>query len=77
MIEIVDWIKRMTIFLIVARMILHLRPKQEYEKYLKMVVGIMILAMVLEQGIGFVHGGGEILWEERMVLWERILSESS
>ena len=77
MTEIVDWIKRMTIFLIMAKMILHLRPKQEYEKYLKMVVGIMILAMVLEQGIAIAQGGGEILWEERMVLWERMLSESS
>lgn len=76
MTEIVDWIKRITIFLIMARMILHLRPKAEYEKYLKLVVGIMILAMVLEQGLRILQGGGELLWEERMILWEKILSES-
>ena len=73
---IVDFIKQMTIFLIIAKMILHLRPKAEYEKYLKLVVGIMVLAMVMETGIGFVRGGGELLWEEKMILWERILSES-
>ena len=77
MTEIVDWIKRLTIFLIMAKMILHLRPKQEYEKYLKLVVGIMILAMVLEQGISIVQGGGRLLWEEKMILWAKILSESS
>lgn len=74
---IVEWIKRITIFLIIAKMVLHLRPKQEYEKYLKLVVGIMVLAMILEKGLGLAQGGGELLWEERMRLWEKILSASS
>ena len=76
MTEVVDFIKQMTIFLIMAKMILHLRPKAEYEKYLKLVVGIMVLAMVMEKGIELLQGGGELLWEEKMILWERILSES-
>ncbi len=63
---VVDFIKQMTVFLIMAKMILHLRPKQEYEKYLKLVVGIMILAMVIEKGSELLQGG----------LWERILSGS-
>lgn len=72
----VEWIKRMTVFLLLAKMIMQLRPKAEYEKYLKLVVSAMVLAMVLEQGMTLVLGGGALLWEERMDLWERILSES-
>lgn len=66
MASVVDFIKQMTVFLIMAKMILHLRPKQEYEKYLKLVVGIMILAMVVEKAAELLQGG----------LWERILSGS-
>ncbi|MBQ8821627.1 MAG: stage III sporulation protein AF [Lachnospiraceae bacterium] len=75
--EIVEWIKRMTIFLIMAKMILHLRPKQEYEKYLKLVVGLMVLTMILEQGISIINGGIGFHLEERVRLWEKMLSENS
>lgn len=75
MTQVVEFIKQMTVFLIMAKMVLHLRPKAEYEKYLKLVLGIMVLAMVVEKGMGLLQGGSEILWEEKMILWERILSE--
>lgn len=76
MTELVDWIKKITVFLILAKMIMHLRPKQEYEKYLKLVVGMMILSMILERGMALMSEGGVRLWEERMILWEKILSGS-
>lgn len=75
--EIVEWLKRLTIFLIMAKMIVHLRPKQEYEKYLKLVVGLMVLAMILEQGMLILSGATIYNLEERMELWERMLSKSS
>lgn len=75
--EIVEWLKRLTIFLIMAKMIVHLRPKQEYEKYLKLVVGLMVLAMILEQGMLILSGATIYNLEERMKLWERMLSKSS
>lgn len=71
---IVEFIKQMSVFLIMAKLILHLRPKQEYEKYLKMVVGIMILAMLVEKGTELLQGSSGLLWEENMMQWERILS---
>ncbi len=75
--EIVEWIKRLTIFLIMAKMIVHLRPKQEYEKYLKLVVGLMVLTMILEKGISLINGGIGFDLEEGVRLWEKMLSESS
>ena len=61
---IVEFIKQMTVFMIMAKMVLHLRPKQEYEKYLKLVVGIMVLALVVERVIGLWQGGESVLWEK-------------
>ena len=75
--EIVEWLKRLTIFLIMAKMIVHLRPKQEYEKYFKLVVGLMVLAMILEKGIALLGGGIQYDVEERVRLWEKMLSVSS
>lgn len=75
--EIVEGLKRLTIFLIMAKMIVHLRPKQEYEKYLKLVVGLMVLAMILEKGIALLGGGIIYDVEERVRLWEKWLSVSS
>lgn len=61
---IVEFIKQLTVFMIMAKMVLHLRPKQEYEKYLKLVVGIMVLALVVERVIGLWQGGESVLWEK-------------
>ena len=48
-------IKSMGIFLICAQTLLHFKPKGEYEKYIKLLVSIMLLVQLLEP-IGLLLG---------------------
>lgn len=43
----VELIKKIGIFMIAAQAVIHFAPGQKYEKYLKMIVGIMILLQLL------------------------------
>lgn len=44
----VDLIKKIGIFMIAAQAVIHFAPGQKYEKYIKMVVSIMVLLQFLE-----------------------------
>ena len=41
-------ISRAGIFLVCAQTLVHCRPKPVYEKYMKLLVGLMVLVLVLE-----------------------------
>lgn len=43
----VDLIKRIGIFMIAAQAVIHFAPAQKYEKYMKLIVGILILLQFL------------------------------
>lgn len=44
---IMSLMKQVAVFTIVAQTILHFRPNKSYEKYLKMLIGIMMLAIFI------------------------------
>ena len=39
----VDVIKKIGIFMLAAQAVIHFAPGQKYEKYIKLIVGILIL----------------------------------
>lgn len=49
---------RVGIFMICAQAIIHFRPNGSYEKYLKLLVGVMVLMQLFAPLAGFLSGGG-------------------
>ncbi|MBQ8591337.1 MAG: stage III sporulation protein AF [Lachnospiraceae bacterium] len=45
--NILEFMKKIAVFMIIAQTILHFRPNKSYEKYLKMLIGIMVLAIFI------------------------------
>lgn len=54
------FLKEFTFFALVARVLLQMRPKEAYEKYLRLLVSVMMLAMVMEYVL---KGGLGWIWE--------------
>lgn len=51
-------IGRIGIFMICAQTIVHFRPRETYEKYLKLLVGVMVLIQLFLPLGSFLLGGG-------------------
>lgn len=62
------------VFMICARAMVQLRPKGDYEKYLKLLVSLMILSQITFALTGLWKGGGE--QEKQLEDLEQQLSES-
>lgn len=43
-----SFLKELTFFALAARVIVQMRPREAYEKYLRLLVGIMTLEVVVE-----------------------------
>ena len=54
------FLKEFTFFALVARVLLQMCPKEAYEKYLRLLVSVMMLAMVMEYVL---KGGLGWIWE--------------
>jgi len=73
--EWVQSIKTMSIFLICAQTLIHFKPKGAYEKYIKLLVSIMLLVQLLEpigNMLGILRKGelqSKILNAERRLEW--------
>ena len=68
-------IVQMGIFMICAQVLIHFRPNGSYEKYMKMLVSIMILIQVAFPIAGLLTGGKSNL-EERAAWFETRIQES-
>lgn len=67
-------IAQVGIFIICAQAVIHFRPAESYEKYMKMLVSVMILVQVLGPFVGLFGGGmGEI--EERIRFFQEQMNE--
>lgn len=58
--SLLTFLKEFTFFALVARVLLQMRPKEAYEKYLRLLVSVMMLAMVMEYVL---EGGLKWIWE--------------
>lgn len=63
------------IFMICAQVLIHFRPNGSYEKYMKMLVSVMILVQVFGPLISLITGGKESV-EERVSWFEAQIQES-
>ena len=66
---------RMGIFIICAQAVIHFRPKEAYEKYLKLLVGVMVLIQLLLPVGGLFLGKGADGAEALGELWRELEQE--
>ena len=52
MTQIVELLKQVGVFMVCAQTILHFKPQQKYDKYLKLLAGIMVIAQLAIPLIG-------------------------
>ena len=66
-----QWLYRVVgqagIFLICAQTIVHFRPKESYEKYLKLLLSVMLLIQLLQPVLTMLGGSGNPGVEEQTV----------
>ena len=55
----IEIIRKIGIFMIAAQVMIHLVPDKRYEKYIKLITGVIILAMLIQP-----FSGGENLLED-------------
>ena len=68
--EFLEAIKRIGIFMIAAQAVIHFAPGQKYEKYMKLIVSIMILMQFI-MPIYTLLGGDDMKWSEMTEEMER------
>lgn len=72
--ELVELIKRIGIFMIAAQAVLHFAPGQKYEKYIKLIVGVLVLLQFVSP-LGGILGRAETdlggkFWEMEELFYE-------
>lgn len=65
---------RVGIFMICAQAIVHFRPNESYEKYLKLLMSIMVLIQLFAPVCSFFFGGGSLKAAELMERFEKDLA---
>lgn len=69
----VELIKRIGIFMIAAQAVIHFTPGQKYEKYIKLLVGTIILLQFV-MPLHDILGGAETDWSMKLADMERIFA---
>lgn len=72
-----EFIKKTGIFLICAESILHFAPGNSYQKYIKVLVGIMILAQFMIPVKALLTGQEKAVIEQQIDGFRRIIEEQS
>lgn len=73
--ELVEMIKRIGIFMIAAQAVLHFAPGQKYEKYIKLIIGTLILLQFAAPLKGILSGAGSD-WSGKLLEMEALFEES-
>ena len=71
-----DSICRVGIFVMCAQTIVHFKPKEVYEKYLRYLVSVMVLIQLFLPVSGFLLGGGNEAIEKALKQFEEELRSS-
>lgn len=64
--EFLQTIKQIGIFMICAQAILHFKPSAKYEKYLKLLISVMVLVQLLVPVVDFFSGQEQEVFFQRM-----------
>ena len=68
---------RIGIFMICAQAIIHFRPGKAYEKYLKMLVGVMVLVQIFSPLMELLSAEGQENIAARVIWFEQQMNEST
>lgn len=69
-------IKQTGIFMVCAQMILHFKPAECYEKYIRLLIGIMVLAQLIAAAAAVFGKEGENFFSGRVDYYKALLAES-
>lgn len=69
-------IKQTGIFMVCAQMILHFKPAECYEKYIRLLIGIMVLAQLIAAASALFGKEGEAMLNGRVDYYKALLAES-
>ena len=64
---------RVGIFMICAQAVIHFRPDQSYEKYLKLLVSVMVLVQIFQPVGRFFLAGGRVEISDRIAWFQEQL----
>ncbi len=63
--ELLGTIRQIGIFMICAQAVLHFKPSAKYEKYLKLLISVMVLVQLLVPLLRFFSSDGEAFFNWR------------
>lgn len=66
-----DTIKRLGIFTVIAQTMIHFCPNTQYEKYIKVLIGIMSVTIVVTPFLGIVHDFSQEDFQSSVLNWEQ------
>lgn len=69
-------VKQTGIFIVCAQMILHFKPAECYEKYIRLLIGIMVLAQLVAAGAAVFGKEGENFFAGRVDYYSGLLAQS-
>lgn len=69
-------IKQTGIFMVCAQMILHFKPAECYEKYIRLLIGIMVLAQLIAAASALFGKEGKNFFSGRVDYYKALLAES-
>lgn len=65
----------LAIFMICAQTIVHFRPNRSYEKYLRLLAGMLVLVQIFLRGLLFFDSNGQAGFEERVKNFSGVLED--
>ncbi len=68
-------IGQLAIFLICAQTLVHFRPKDSYEKYIKLLVSMMLLILIVEPVMDLLGKGNQGAFMDRVQVYEQELQK--
>ncbi len=75
-IKMMEFLKQISIFMLLGKTLLHFCPSKKYEKYLKLLFGFMVVLQFAAAGLSFGAGEAWEAYEKRKVYFERQLEQS-
>ncbi|MGN0431886.1 MAG: hypothetical protein ACI4EQ_05960 [Lachnospiraceae bacterium] len=67
-------IKQVSIFVICAQMLLHFKPTAQYGKYIKLLIGVMVLAQMFVPVMAILGKGGEAVFSGRLDYYRSMIA---
>lgn len=71
-----EFIRQIGIFIVIGQTLLHFRPGEKYEKYLKLLTGLMVVAQFIAPLCSFVGGTSQNAYQANLEQFQKELEHS-